>query len=170
MRGVGQLDDIQGGLVRHVVAARVRDLIEGDQLGPEPAGLLHRVRPHLDPGAGSLLVGNGHGQPLDVGGLHLGLVGGNHIAVVKGHLRERVGQIFFLKSADHRISSFCRLPLDILEYIVKGRQGLGNGVVIVGHAGVDAGARQGDNPVGRQGRAELLDSAFSWIHCVPKSD
>ena len=108
LHGVGHLDDVHGRLVGLVVTADVRHLVERHQLGAEAAGLFHGVRPHLDPGAGGLLVGNGHGQLLDVAGFHLGLVGGDHIVIIKGHFRECVGQIFFVQFTNHWDSSFLR--------------------------------------------------------------
>src|SRR5699024_67825 len=85
---------------------------EGYQFGAKAAGLLQGVGPHLDPGAGSLLVGDGHGQLFDVAGLHLGLVGGDDVVVVKGDLRKGVGQIFFVQFANHRVFSFQRSTLE----------------------------------------------------------
>src|SRR5699024_12691822 len=79
----------------------LRHLVEGHQLRAEAPGLLHGVGAHLDPGAGGLLVGDGHGQLLNVAGLDLGLVGGDDIVVIKGYFRKGVGQVFFIQLADH---------------------------------------------------------------------
>ena len=121
--GVGHLDDIQGRLVGLVVAARVGHLVEGHQLGAEAAGLLHRVGPHLDPGAGGLLVGDGHGQLFDVLGLDLGLVGGDHVIFVKGDLGKGVGQVFFIQSADH----MCVLLFSVPRWKIRLRMRSGSG-------------------------------------------